>query len=56
MIGEDLVVASYKRQPFWASRVPDSLSVNCYADVFIAVQDRIQVRQVLSSGILQANA
>jgi len=56
MIGEDLVVTSYKRKPFWASRIPDSLSVDCYADFFIAVQDRIQVRQILSGGILQANA
>jgi len=56
MIGEDLVVASYKRKSFWASRIPDSLSVDCYADVFIAVQDGIQVRQILSGGILEANA
>ena len=53
VIGEDLVVASNERKTLWACGIPNGLTINSNANLFIAVQHSVQVWEIISLGILQ---
>lgn len=56
VIGEDLVVASNERKTLWACGIPNGLTINSNANLFIAVQHSVQVWEIISLGILQRDA
>jgi hypothetical protein len=55
MIREDLIVAAYERKACWAGWIPNTLTIDCDANVFIAIQHSVQVFEVLAFGILQSD-
>jgi len=56
VIREDLVVASNEGKTLWACGIPNGLTINSNANLFIAVQHSVQVWEIISLGILQRDA
>jgi hypothetical protein len=56
VVREDFIVASYEGQARGAGRLADGLRVDCDANVFVAVQNGVEVGEVISLRVLEADA
>jgi hypothetical protein len=56
VVGEDFIVASYEGQARGAGRLADGLRVDCDADIFVAVENGVEVGEVISLRVLEADA
>jgi hypothetical protein len=56
VVGEDFIVASYEGEPRGAGRLADGLRVDCDPDVFVAVENGVEVGEVISLRVLEADA